>query len=299
MLDDIILFLDLYNSRNFSVTASALKMEASTLSRHIKNLEEKLGKQLIIRTSKTFEVTDFGNYIYNQFKHLPDFIDYTLARYNNIIQMDEIQGSVNLACGEEIAEKVITPRLPEFFAKYPNISLNISCVNNITKWPSEPIDIVLSPVYIKGNNLINRFVRTEYVQLFSSSDYAIKYGIPQKIEELKNHKIIGMVDDKLQPVDFVTIYNLNSKKEHLIDLRHNFLNINSSIQQYRIGNSLDYIFCTYKSIISSELKSGSVIPILPEWSFYDLNYHIVTNKKTSKEEDIVIDFLYQCLRLNY
>ncbi len=298
MVDNIILFLHLCETKNFSVSASLLNLQASTFSRRIKSLEDKLGKQLIVRTSKTFEVTDFGNYIYNQFKHLPDFVDYTLERYDRVVKTNQISGAISLACGEPVAEKIITPRLPEFLAKYPNISLNISCINNMSKWPSENIDIVLSPAYIKGNNLLNRFVKTEYMQLFCSADYAIKNGTPKEIDELKDHKIIGMVDDKFQPMEFVKVSHLDSKKEHILDLRHNFLNINSGIQQYRIGNSLDYLFCTFKSIVNTELKNGTVIPLLPNWSFYELNFHIVTNKKTSSEEDIVIDFLYHCFRLS-
>lgn len=298
MVDNIILFLHLCETKNFSVSASLLNLQASTFSRRIKSLEDKLGKQLIVRTSKTFEVTDFGNYIYNQFKHLPDFVDYTLERYDRVVKTNQISGAISLACGEAIAEKIITPRLPEFLAKYPNISLNISCINNMSKWPSENIDIVLSPIYIKGNNLLNRFVRTEHMQLFCSADYAIKNGTPKEIDELKDHKIIGMVDDKFQPLEFVKVSHLDSKKEHILDLRHNFLNINSGIQQYRIGNSLDYLFCTFKSIVNTELKNGTVIPLLPNWSLYELNFHIVTNKKTSLEEDIVIDFLYYCFSLS-
>lgn len=298
MVDNIILFLHLCETKNFSVSASLLNMQPSTFSRRIKNLEDELGKQLIVRTSKTFEITDFGNYIYNQFKHLPDFVDYTLERYDNVTKTNQISGAINLACGEAIAEKIIAPRLSAFLAKHPNISLNISCINNITKWPSDNIDIVLSAVYIKDNKLVNRFVRTEPVQLFCSADYAIKNGTPKEIDELKDHKLIGMVDDTFLPLEFVKIRHLNSKKEHVLDLRHNFLNINSGIQQYRIGNSLDYLFCTFKSIVNIELKNGTVIPLLPNWSFYELNFHIVTNKKTSLEEDLVIDFLYYCFGLN-
>lgn len=298
MVDNIILFLHLCETKNFSVSASLLNLQASTFSRRIKSLEDKLGKQLIVRTSKTFEVTDFGNYIYNQFKHLPDFVDYTLERYDNVTKTNQISGAINLACGEAIAEKIIAPRLSEFLAKHPNISLNISCINNITKWPSGNIDIVLSAVYLKDNKLVNRFVRTEPVQLFCSADYAIKNGTPKEIDELKDHKLIGMVDDTFLPLEFVKIRHLNSKKEHVLDLRHNFLNINSGIQQYRIGNSLDYLFCTFKSIVNTELKNGTVIPLLPNWSLYELNFHIVTNKKTSLEEDIVIDFLYYCFSLS-
>lgn len=298
MVDNIILFLHLCETKNFSVSAALLNMQPSTFSRRIKNLEDKLGKQLIIRTSKTFEVTDFGSYVYNQFKHLPDFVDYTLERYDSVIKTNQISGAINLACGEAVAEKLITPRLPEFLAKHPNISLNISCINNISKWPSENIDIVLSPVYIKGNNLVSRFVKTEYVQLFCSADYAIKNGMPKEIRDLKDHKIVGMVDDNFQPFEFVKVYNFNSKKEDILDLRDNFLNINSPVQQYRIGNALNYLFSSFKLVVNDELKNGTVIPILPEWSLYELNFHITTNKKTSAEEDIVIDFLYYCFRLS-
>lgn len=297
MVDNIILFLHLCETKNFSVSASLLNMQPSTFSRRIKNLEDKLGKQLIVRTSKTFEVTDFGNYIYNQFKHLPDFVDYTLERYNKVFKANQISGAINLACGEAVAEKIITPRLPEFMAKHPNINLNISCINNITRWPSENIDIVLSPVSIKGSNLVNRFVRTEYVQLYCFADYAIKNGIPKEISELKDHRIIGMVDDNFQPFEFVRVYNFNSKKEYVLDLRDNFLNVNSPVQQYRIANALNYLFCSSKPVVNNELKNGTVIPVLPEWSLYELDFNIVTNKKTSPEEDIVIDFLHSCFRI--
>lgn len=299
MVDNIILFLHLCETKNFSTSALLLNIRPSTFSRRIKTLEDVLGKQLIIRTSKTFEVTEFGNYIYNQFKHLPDFVNYTLDRYNSIASNNQIRGIVNLACGEAAAEKIITPRLPEFLAEHPNINLNISCINNITKWPSENINIVLSPVPIKSSGLVNRFVRTEYVQLFCFADYVVRNGIPKEIEDLKHHKIVGMLDDNFVPFEFVRVHNFNTKKEDVLDLRGNIVNINSPIQQYKIGKTLNHLFSSFKAVVNKELKSGEIIPVLPEWSLYGLDFHIVTKKKPSPEEEIVIDFLFQCFRLCY
>lgn len=65
MLDDIVLFINLYEFRSFKKCADFLKIKPSTLSKHITKLEYKLEKRLIIRDPKNFEPTDFGKYIYN------------------------------------------------------------------------------------------------------------------------------------------------------------------------------------------------------------------------------------------
>lgn len=298
MMDNIKLYIKLYEQQSFKKTAELLHMQASTLSRHIYELENELGNQLVIRTSKTFQPTDFGKYIYNKFKHIPDYIDYTLKTYHKIARHDQIHGKVNLVIGDTISYKLIAPKIRNFCDEYPNIHLNISFLSNISGWPAENINIVLAPIFIKGPNLINRFVRTEHVQLYCTSSYAARYGVPTKIEELTNHKFIGIVDDTFNALEYITIYNITSKQEHVLDLRDNFLNVNSGIYQYTIGNCSDYIFCCFNSFVEDSLRRGDIINVLPNWGFYELNFHIISRKFISAEEQLVIDFIYDCLKLN-
>ena len=203
-----------------------------------------------------------------------------------------------MVVGDTVSYKLIAPKVSDFCEKYPNIRLNISFINNIYDWPSENVNIVLAPAFLKGDNLINRFVRTEHVQLYCTSRYAAKYGVPHKIEDLINHKFIGIVDENFNALEYLNIYNITSKQEHLLDLRNNFLNVNSGIYQYTIGESADYIFCAFNSFMEDFMRSGKVINVLPNWGFYELNFHIVSRKYFSTEEQLVIDFIYDCLKLN-
>ena len=298
MINNIKLFITLYEQKNFKKTSELLNIQPSTLSRRISDLETEFDNQLIIRTSKTFQPTDFGDYIYNKFKHIPDFIDYTLRKYNNTAGNHQLRSKINMAIGDTVSYKLIAPKIRIFLDKYPNISLSISFLSNISEWPAENVDIVLAPYFIKGNNFLNRYIRTEHVQLFCTSSYAAKNGLPTKVEELVNHKFIGFIDDKFNPLEYTNIYNINSKEEYVLDLRNNFLNINSGLYHYIIGSSSDYIFCAYTSFMAEYVRDNSVINILPNWALYELNFHVVSRKKTSQEEQVVIDFIQDCLRQN-
>lgn len=295
MISNIKLYITLYEQQSFKNTAELFNIQASTLSRRIYDLEHEFGEQLIIRTSKTFRPTDFGNYIYNKFKHIPDFIDDTLKKYNNLSRVEQIQGKLNVVIGETVAYKLIAPKIKDFLDKYPNINLNLSFLSNPSKWPAEHINILLAPTFIKGNDLVNRFVRTEHVQLFCTSSYAAKNGIPTEVEELVKHKIIGLIDDQFNSPEYINMYNINSKKEYLMDLRNNFLNVNSGLYHYIIGNGSDYIFCSYGSFMEESIRDGSAINILPSWALYKLSLHIVSHKHCSLEEQVMIDFIYDCL----
>lgn len=299
MLDDITYYITLYEQRSFKKAATILNMKASTLSYHITNLEDKLEKKLITRTSKMFQPTPFGEYIYSKFKYLPDFVDSTLTKYNDSDEnVSQGKGTINIALSESISSKLILPHLGNFTKKNPNINLNISMLSNITKWPANHIDIVLSVKFIDGDDFANRFIRREYVQLYCSTKYAAEYGLPKSINELDSHKLVGAIDDKLMALEYVNMYNISTQKEHVLELKNNSLNINNAIFQNIIGVHLDYIFCSFNSLMYEHIQNGDIINVLPNWSIYELNFHIVSRKVISNEEQALITFISNCLRLD-
>lgn len=171
-------------------------------------------------------------------------------------------------------------------------------LSNITKWPANHIDIVLSVKFIDGDGFANRFIRREYVQLYCSTKYAAEYGLPKSVNELSNHKLVGAVDDKLRALEYINMYNIKSQKEHVLELKNNSLNINNAIFQNIIGAHLDYIFCSFDSLMHEHIQNGDIINVLPNWSIYELNFHIVSRKAISNQEQALITFISNCLRLD-
>lgn len=294
MLESIKVFLEVYKTKSFSLAAENLNKSRSKISRDIAQLEDELGKQLFLRSSKFFQPTLFGEYLYNKTKHIPEFLDSAINSFDNTEQNIQAIGTINLALGAAISSTILS-KLHEFYKIYPNISLNISIIHNLTEWTSQNIDIALTANYIYNPNLVNRFIKTEYIQLFCSSDYASKCGIPKTPQDLVNYQVIGIVDDKYRQIEFVKMYNLSTHEEYILEQKKSFLRLNSAIHA-TIGMSMDCIFGSFRTIMKNYLSEGSVVCILPDWVLYEINYHIVTRKIVSKEEQLVISFISSCLK---
>lgn len=296
MLDDIVLFISLYKVKNFKICAESLMMKPSTLSRHILELEEKLGNQLIIRDTKNFEVTDFGTYIYNQFKHLPTFVKSSIHAYNQVHNRNNYHGTLNVALGENIAYELINPYLSDFLKKNPNLKLNICYLPNIVEFPHDGIDIVLSIKHINDKNLDNRFIRKEYIKFYCSNKYAAEHGIPEQIEALNQHLFIAPLNEYNLQIDYVKLKNIHTQDEYVLDIRDNRLNINQITAAHKIGINSDFIFACIEPLVQNDLEQGTVLPVLPNWTLYEFEFYLVTKKHVTEKEQIFIDFIYECMR---
>lgn len=296
MLDDIVLFINVYETKSFKKSSELLGMQSSTLSKHITELEYLLGKQLLIRTSKIFEPTDFGEYIYNQFKHLPPFTKSTLDNYNKTRINNKYSGELNVAIGAAISYELICPYLDEFLREYPEMKLNISFLPNMVKIPAPHVSIVLTNNYIVGDGLDNRFVRNEKMKFYCTSEYAIEHGIPSTVDEINNHEIISGLNEQLYPMEYFKLKNANTNDEFVLDLTKSRLRLNNAIHTRKVGLNANCIFACFESLILRKVYSGLVVPVLPNWIIHEENFYIVTKKHISQEEELFINFIYECLK---
>lgn len=293
MLDNITYYIALYETRNFRKCAEKLSIQPSTLSKYITELEKDFKQLLIVRTSRRFEITEFGEYIYNQFKHIPSFIESTIDIYHKKLSRSRQHGELNVALGPDISYETVSPYIGAFMIENPYIRLNLSYIPYLSTWPSQNISLVLTVMSIDGDNLEHRFVRKDYFRLYCSSDYAMQHGLPKSVHELANHKIIGLVGHDSMPIKYHKLTNLYTDEEFVIDFRHNKLNANSALQMKKIGLHSDYIFPASDSLISDELANGKVIAVLPDWAVRENNIYIVSKKQVTAIEQLFINFLYE------
>jgi DNA-binding transcriptional LysR family regulator len=60
LLPDVVLFVAVARAKGFSRAARALRMPVSTLSRRIADFEDKLGVQLLLRSTRQVTLTEIG-----------------------------------------------------------------------------------------------------------------------------------------------------------------------------------------------------------------------------------------------
>ena len=93
-------------------------------------------------------------------------------------------------------------------------------------------------------------------------------------------------------LNYIKLKNIHTYEEYLLDLTSNRLNINSSFHSHKIGLNADFIFGCLESLVQHDLKKGLVVPVLPNWALFELEFYLVTKKSISKNEQIFIDFIY-------
>ena len=118
-LEDIKTFVVLAETGSFSQTANQLMFTQSTISSRIKSIERQLGKQLISRNTKHFELTPAGL----------DFLGY--AKQIQQLYMESIHNAgaytdkISIGAPLSVWDSLLFPSISEYFLSHPDISFDI------------------------------------------------------------------------------------------------------------------------------------------------------------------------------
>jgi len=121
--DEIHSFLAVCENHSFSAAAIVLRVGQPTISRRIKNLEQRLGEQLFIRGKFGAEPTSAGRNLIpaaeQMAKWAGEFANATKARE------DSVSGSVTIAAPPGIAASQLAPFAKLLSDQYPKLSLQV------------------------------------------------------------------------------------------------------------------------------------------------------------------------------
>lgn len=295
MLDDIMIFIQLVDCGSFKQTGQLINLQQSTVSKRIINLEDKLGKRLLVRDTKNITLTESGQSIYERFRHLQTYLTDSIKSINNEVSTSKLQGSLKISLATALAYELICPHIKQFNTNHPDISLSLMFQAQKIDWNANNFDLILSPCKINGENLDHRFIRTEVAKFYCTRDYVMKHGVPQTPAELNKHNLISMLDMDGSPIEFTKMTNSKTKQEYVLDLTNSKLKTNSVLHMKKIGFNAEYIFGCWEGLCADDVKYDQLIPVLPDWYTYSLDFYLVSRKNISQIEQKFIDFIYTCM----
>ena len=115
-------FLAVAREQNISAAAQSLHLTQPTLSRQLKELEEELGKQLMIRGSRKITLTEDGMLLRKRAEEILDLVGRT---EREITQSDEPAGDIYIGTGETDGVRQIARTAHEIQSRYPGIRFHI------------------------------------------------------------------------------------------------------------------------------------------------------------------------------
>jgi len=96
------------------------------------------------------------------------------------------KGRLRIDLASSLARKVVIPALPAFFARYPQIELDIGTSDRFIDLVQEGVDCVLRGGDLPDSMMVGRRVATLSQVTVASAAYVKRHGLPQTLAELKD-----------------------------------------------------------------------------------------------------------------
>lgn len=120
-------FLVIANEKNFTKASQLLHITQPTLSRQIAQLEKELGTKLFIRNNHNISLTEDGLILKRRAQEILSLADKTVKElsYNE----KELEGVINIGCGEFLSSKILGDIIADFRKKYPLVQFDLHSGN--------------------------------------------------------------------------------------------------------------------------------------------------------------------------
>ena len=191
--NDLVYFLELSRQGRLMSTARRLRVDHTTVSRRISELEKDLALKLFERKPDGFVLTEDGHRLLSIAEKMETL---GLSVIETIrAKPSELSGRVRLATMEGIAAYYLTQRLVDFNALHPEILIELVAERHLINLSKREADISISFVPPIGPRLDVRKAGTFKLGLFASKAYLKGRGEPADIAALQAHDFVDYVVD--------------------------------------------------------------------------------------------------------
>ena len=196
------MFIRVADSGNFSKVARATGISQPTVSKLVAGLEEKLGAQLLRRTSRGLSLTDAGQDFYESALFIVERVDDLESRVSK--GEASPSGMIRVALSPAFGRMEIVPHLPRFFERYPDVSVDFEVSQRYVNLIEDGLDVAIRVGPLSDSTLVARRIGSMKYLTAAAPSYLDRAGTPQTLEDLKEHHCIALMSrDAARPWEFL------------------------------------------------------------------------------------------------
>ena len=190
-------FLELARQERLAPAARRLRVDHTTVSRRVAELEKSLDQKLFDRTAEGFSLTEAGRAL----------LPFAEAMEAQAIAITDAQragaggaahGRVRVASMEGIAAQYLARRLPRLARQHPGLMVELVTSPALFNLTRREADISLSFAPVRGPKLEIRRIGGFALFLYASPGYLAEHGTPASPADLARHRFVDYVEDLVQ-----------------------------------------------------------------------------------------------------
>lgn len=289
--DDLAFFVRVATLESLTAAARELGLSLPAVSKRLSQLEQRLGVQLLKRTTRRLELTEEGRRYLEGARPLLD----QLAELEEAVssQTTVLRGALNINASFGFGRRHVAPCVSRFAAMHPEVLLSLQLSSQPLNFLDSHIDIDIRVGEPPDARLMARKLRTNPRVLCCAPAYAERFGLPESIAALAKHNCILL---RQYESDFA-LWRLSNGTQQLTQKVRGSLLTNDGEVAMQLAMDGHGILLRSWWDAQHSIDRGELLHVLPAWSAADGDIFAVWRPQRQLPARIsaFVDFLQSAL----
>ena len=281
-------FVQVVDAGGFTRAAEHMQLPKATVSTLIQSLESTLAVKLLHRTTRQISVTADGAAYYERCLRI--LSDVREAEESLSRTRLSPSGRLRVDVPTGLASDILVPALPDFFARYPDILLEMGCSDRQVDLIEEGVDCAVRGGTLGDSSLIARRVGVLNFITCASPAYLARHGRPTHPSELQRHRCVNFFSSRTGKI---FEWDFTRDGERVQMQLPGLIAVNDSNAYLAAGLAGLGVVQTATVMVDPMLADGRLEQLLSDWSTDPAPIHVVypQNRHLSAKVRVFVEWV--------
>ena len=275
---------------SFIGAAEPLGMSKAAVSRHVSDLENRLGVRLLQRTTRRLSLTDEGQAFYARSKDALALVDEAETEIRS--RSSEASGVVRVNAPQTFGVLHLAPLWGGFMDANPRVSLEVTLSDRLVDVVDEGFDLAIRIATLPNSTLVSKKLASTRVMLCAAPAYLERAGTPSHPADLALHQVIAYSywagRDEWTFTGPEGVVSVKTRAR---------LYANNGDTCLAAALSGQGIILQPSFLVAEDVRAGRLVELMPEYRSIELGIYAVypTRKQLALKVRRLIDYLAEAL----
>ncbi len=176
---------------SFTAAAAALGISSQMVGKHVSFLEQRLGAQLLQRTTRQQSLTTIGEAFYERCRAIIADAEAAELLVNDLSTTP--RGRLRINAPITFGAVCVAPLVGRYLQAHPHMDVELTLSDRYTDVVDEGVDVAFRIGVLKDSGLAARALLTYRLITCASPAYLAEHGVPRSPEDLAHHHCLGYI----------------------------------------------------------------------------------------------------------
>jgi DNA-binding transcriptional LysR family regulator len=285
-------FAAVVDAGSFVGASDALDMSKPAVSRHVADLETRLGVRLLHRTTRKLSLTEEGEVFYARCTELLGNIEEAEAEITS--RSGQATGQLKVSAPVSFGLLHLAPLWAEFMARHSKVVLDVTLSDRMVDLVEEGFDAAVRIARLPSSSLISRKLSSTRMILCASPTYLKLRGTPTQPSELAGHTVVAY-----SLLSMGEVWQFAGPQGHVEVKVEPRMRTNSGDTCRAVAQRHQGLIIQPSFLVSDDLRSGALVELMPDHRSIEMGIYAMypSRKHVLPKVRLLIDYLVESFKV--